>query len=763
MSIETTPSSAPDPEWERLVDGYLNTPGEAPVEKQSTSVDLMGDTPLTPAWTKTRSGWKSRAEVGRLNTVRGFRKWLRRQATEHGHASQIGRGVRRTALWVQGTEGAQVTAARHEVQQTQRDYKAAKWAHDRRLMPGKEKEKRRREMEGAFAASASAMGKYRSAQRDARMRRVGRGFLALAPVAGVEGAGLHLLGAPGGLAATAATVATFALIGRRTSAGELYTDRDAKIGDGVKPDAGVLDKAMREAGILKADHAVELLLPPALDGKAWVMPVALSGGPTVGTVRARITELAAAFGVPTYQVDVIDSDDGRGDRFTLWVSTVDPFRKVFISPLVNKPVQVDAFGRGVLIGYNRRGEPIYLKMGHVMALLGGASRTGKGMLLRNLICGLGLDPTVNLRLVAGAKPGEHAGYAPICATFFGRDPYRVIVLLEELLEEGKRREDILNDRKKAKASQRDLEEFPLEVLIIDEYKQYASSTALVPDPSAPYDPDKGPKMVKAADRIAHLLEELAAFVAALNITILLSTQDPDANTIPRGFKSNSVARVATRTMSPVQTNAILKDGATGAGMLAHEIPKSLKGSAIVDIDGYEGEIIRSCFIEDEKYDGAQDIIAAGAALRREVGRAPGQFDDPIEAVLAARTGLTSIAGGAGGFGRPSRADTPGDETPASVLALILAAFGDADRVSLADVRAHLADGAPEKWGPLEGEEPGKYEARFGKLIKAQIAEALEGTGVELEARQIRMADGQKPRGYRREDVEGAIEAARNAR
>lgn len=763
MSIETSPSSVPDPEWEQLVDGYFNTRGEVAVEKQATAVDLMGDTPLVPAWTRSGEGWKNRADLGRVNTVRGFRKWLRRQGTEHGHASQIGRGLRRTFLWIQGTEGAQITAARHEVQQTQRDYKTAKWAHDRRLIPGKEKDKRRREMEGSFAASVSAMSRYRSAQRDARMRRAARGVAALGPVVGAEGASLHLLGAPGGIAATAATLATLALLGRRTTAGELYTDHDAKIGDGVKPNAEVLDKAMREAGILKADHTVELLLPPALDGKAWVMPVALAGGPTVGTVRARITELAAAFGVPTYQVDVIDSDDGRGDRFTLWVSTADPFRKVFVSPLVDKPVQVDAFGRGVLIGYNRRGEPIYLKMGHVMALLGGASRTGKGMLLRNLICGLGLDPAVNLRLVAGAKPGEHAGYAPVCATFFGRDPHRLIILLEELLEEGKRREDILIDRKKAKASQRDLEEFPLEVLIIDEYKQYAASTVLVPDPSAPYDPDKGPKMVKAADRIAHLLEELAAFVAALNITILLSTQDPDANTIPRGFKSNSVARVATRTMSPVQTNAILKDGATGAGMLAHEIPKSLKGSAIVDIDGYEGEIIRSCFIEDEKYDGAEGIITAGAELRRKASRAPGQFDDPIEAALADRTGLTSVAGGAGGFGRPSRVDLHAEEAPARVLDLILAAFGEADRVSLADVRAHLAACDPEKWGPLEDEEPSKYEARFGKLIKAEIAEALEGSDVELEARQLRMADGQKPRGYRLEDVEDAIEAVRSVR
>ncbi|HEY1094967.1 MAG TPA: hypothetical protein VGE61_09695, partial [Glycomyces sp.] len=267
MSIETTPSSSPDPEWERVISGYLNEPAG----KQAAPVDLMGDTPLTPAWSKTRSGWKSRSELGRVNTVRGFRKWLRRQATEHGHAAQTWRGMRRTFLWIQGTEGTQITAARHEVQQLQRDYKTAKWAHDRRLIPGKEKDKRRREMEAAFANSVSAMSKYRSAQRDARMRRGLRGAAALAPIAGVEGAGLHLLGAPGGLAATIATLATFALIGRRTTAGELYTDRDAKIGNGDRMTDDMVNRVYRSAKVIGADDVVKLLSPCTLtaDGSAW--------------------------------------------------------------------------------------------------------------------------------------------------------------------------------------------------------------------------------------------------------------------------------------------------------------------------------------------------------------------------------------------------------------------------------------------------------------------------------------------------------------
>ncbi|NYV73146.1 hypothetical protein, partial [Streptomyces sp. UH6] len=83
MSIETTPSSAPDPEWEGLVGNYFTTAaGEPAIPAQAAPAvvaepapDLLGDTPLVPAWTRTGDGWKARAAVGRTNSVRSFRRW----------------------------------------------------------------------------------------------------------------------------------------------------------------------------------------------------------------------------------------------------------------------------------------------------------------------------------------------------------------------------------------------------------------------------------------------------------------------------------------------------------------------------------------------------------------------------------------------------------------------------------------------------------------------------------------------------------------
>lgn len=532
----------------------------------------------------------------------------------------------------------------------------------------------------------------------------------------------------------------------------------------------LLNRVLRIAKVFtKDEHAITLLEP--------IRPAEINGIEAkfklpddiqFSTLVAKKEAIAGALDIEAHWLDI--RQDGSPTRVSFWYCSSDPFGQPRTSPLVDKPERTDVWSKGILIGFNRRGMPVYLKLRHVMALLGGMSRTGKGMLLRNLIVGLGLDPRVNLRLVAGAKPGEHRGYGPICSTFFGRRPDRLIDLLEGFLREAYRREEILEDQGRAKFGEADLDAFPLEILIIDEYKQYASSSMRIPDPSD--DREDGPRRtIKACDRIAELLEEIAAFAAALNMTILISTQDPDANTVPRGYKSNTGARAATRTGGAVQTNAILKDGATGAGLRAHEIPESLKGGAIVDIDGAPGELIRSYFIEDEEFDGAADLIRAGLFLREELGRAPGQFPDLIEEYLLDVTGESSLAGGPTGSGRPGRpAGTPGSPVLLNVLELILDAFEeDADRIQMSAVRSYLARCSPSRWGQQEDETEAAYTARVGKELAAAIEEALEGTGVELTPKSgMRFGKDDSGReikgsGFHRGHVEAAVEAARNAR
>ncbi|MFG2162745.1 hypothetical protein [Streptomyces olivaceus] len=509
-------------------------------------------------------------------------------------------------------------------------------------------------------------------------------------------------------------------------------DEDAPLTDST------INAALRKIKVLGEEEIAELVGPiRAVTINACEATLKLPSGVTAPRVIAASEALAEALNVEPSWLDVRQA--GHPNRITLWIATSDPFAETRVSPLVEAPERQDVWGRGIPIGFNRRGETIYLKLKHVMALLGGMSRTGKGMLLRSIICGLGLDPRVNIRLAAGAKPGEHIGYSRVCATFFGRRPGRLDMLLDALLVEANRREEFLEDEGRAKLGERDLAQFPLEILIIDEGQEYTQN-------SGPLSAD-----------IVGKIERLAGFAAALNIVVFLVTQDPDKNTVPRKFKSNSAVRIATKTGSPTQTNAILKEGATGNGLRAHEIPFERKGQTIVDIDGAEGELMRSYFIEDEEHDGAEPIITAGRELREQCGRAPGQFADPIEDYLLLATGLSSSGGGPGGRGKPGRPEVTAEE--ATVLDVILGSFpSGADRVPLEAVRTELADW-DQQWAPRPEEEAAAYAGRIGKALGDALDKELEGTGVRLEPTRWREDSG-RVRGYLKSDVEEAYEAAR---
>ncbi|MET9813170.1 FtsK/SpoIIIE domain-containing protein [Streptomyces sp. NPDC006355] len=699
MSIETTPSSSPDPEWERIVGGYLSAPGEAPVEKQTTSVDLMGDTPLTPAWTKTRTGWKSRVEVGRINTVRGFRKWLRRQATEHGHASQIGRGIRHVALWVQGTEGAQVTAARHELQQTQRDYKAAKWAHDRRLMPGKEKEKRRREMESAFADSASAMSKYRSTQRDARMRRAVRGVAALTPIAGIEGAGLHLLGTPGGLAATAATLATFALIGRRTTAGELYTDRDAKIGDGDRMTDSMVNRVYRDARVIAADDELRLITPCTLtaDGKAWQVVFQLpSGIPAKKALGAR-EGIANGFGVSVQQVHQTRGD--REDTIHLRVSLKLPFStKPTRGPLLDAE-RVNLW-QPIRMGVNLRGEEVFTSWVERSGLFGGEPGSGKSAAANDLLLAAALDPTVRMYLADGKAGADITPFEPI-ATMYDTDgdPDRLLDILQHMWDvEIKERRALAKEHGSRKLTEAMAAVDPrvcLAVLLVDEWSSYGAAA------------DQ-----KTRQEMERLLRLIVQQGRALGIISLAATQKPDSDSVPTGIRDILSIRWAMRCLTPQASDTILGQGYASAGHNAQDILKSQRGVGIyMDGEGAEPELVRGDYYDDDE---VAAILGRAYTLRQEAGTLPAGAEPDI---------LDHLIKAASSTGRSN--------------------------VTRAEVFAYLAT-VDEEFAQAVDESDERYRSRAGGVLKERLADL----GVDVPAVQF-PRDGKRVWGWTLEALQGA--------
>lgn len=702
MSIETTPSSNPDPEWERLVDGYLNTPGEAPAAKRPTSVDLMGDAPITPAWTKTRTGWKNRAELGRVNTARSFRKWLRRQGTEHGHAPQIGRGMLRAFLWVQGTEGAQVTAARHEVQQAQRDYKNAKWAHDRRLMPGKEKDKRRKEMEGAFADSASAMSKYRSAQQDARMRRAVRGALALTPVAGIEGAGIHLLGAPGGLAATAATLAAFALLGRRTTAGELYTDRDAKIGDGDRMTDEMVNRVYRSAKVIGADDVVKLLSPCTLtaDGSAWEVRLELPDGIPASKALGATAQLANGFGVSVQQVSQTKGE--REDWLTLRVTLKVPFTgKPHKGPLLI--ADKVSLWSPVPMAVSERGDTMAVEWFEKTALFGGEPGAGKSAAANNPLLSAAMDVTADLYLADGKGGFDLSPFEPIAQMIdTDGDPEQLLAILrhvwEEVLPELKQTVKDHSVRKFSEALAAQDKRVRFTILFIDEWASYMAAASQ--------------EQQKELERLLRLITQQGRAYAVI---VICATQKPDSNAVPTGIRDILSTRWAGRCMTPEASDTILGKGRASAGYNAQRILKSQRGVGYLQTgETSEPVLTQSYFYTDEE---VEVILRRAYELRKEAGVLPVAVEPEV-------TILDHLIKAATATGRGV--------------------------VTRAELFAHLAT-VDAEYARTEEESDAAYNARVGRLLAA----ALDAEGVSAEPVKVPTADGGRSMGYRLEDLQVA--------
>lgn len=607
MSIETTPSSAPDPEWERLVAGYLNTPGEAPVEKQTTSVDLMGDTPLTPAWTKTRTGWKSRAEVGRVNTVRGFRKWLRRQATEHGHAAQVYRGAARVTVWIRGVEGVEVAKAKHEARRAHKEYRQAQWANGKRLMPGSVKDKLSREMDKAAEDSERAMNKYRKARKDARTLQSLRAAAAITPLTAIEGAGLYMGGGPGGLLAAGLTLTGLALIGRRTTMGELWSDRDAKIGDGDRMTETMLNRVYRDAKVIGSDDVLKLTTPCTLtaDGKAWQVVFQLpSGIPAKKALGAR-EGIANGFGVSVQQVH--QTRGAREDTIHLRISLKLPFStKPTRGPLLEAE-RVNLW-KPIRMGVNLRGEEVVTSWVERSGLFGGEPGSGKSAAANDLLLAAALDPTVRMYLADGKAGADITPFEPI-ATMYDTDgdPDKLLEILQHMWDvEIKERRALAKEHGSRKLTEAMAAVDPrvcLAVLLVDEWSSYGAAA------------DQ-----KTRQEMERLLRLIVQQGRALGIISLAATQKPDSDSVPTGIRDILSIRWAMRCLTPQASDTILGQGYASAGHNAQDILKSQRGVGIyMDGEGAEPELVRGDYYDDDE---VAAILGRAYALRQEAGTLP---------------------------------------------------------------------------------------------------------------------------------------------
>ncbi|WP_416476996.1 hypothetical protein [Streptomyces sp. LKA04] len=484
-----------------------------------------------------------------------------------------------------------------------------------------------------------------------------------------------------------------------------------------------LEEALSKIGMLRGDEQLAVLAVPQRekDGNTTVV-FDLPAGQTVAKLQDKIEVFAGAIGRDSSMVDI--EKKGSAVRTSLWIADHDPFEGTRPSPLLKKPAQLDAFKDGVPVGWGKRGNTILLPISTSNTVIGGTTRSGKGVGASNLVVGAAFDPRINLRIIAGKQNGEWDAYAKagVASTYFKPDPDRLVALLEAEIADKDRREAELGRLGKSKLVAPAIDQIGgIELIVIDEGATYTR------------------KGKRRRDEIMEKLVLLASVAAGAGVLIVFITQYPNADVFPNELAVNFTTSWAMRVDNAEQSNAILGKGQSGMGRDASKFdpPRPGLGWLVNPFAGITDKA-RSFDVDEDERGEITLLLEKAAKIREAAGRLAGQWDDPIEKHLLNATGLSSAAGGPKRDGVPGRNvlhHTPEQKHQVACCREALAAMDRLGRdVAQLDEMASII-------GAITGDE-------LGKALRA--AGAGGTVKITLPGR-----EGQV-RGYQRADIEDAL-------
>lgn len=483
-----------------------------------------------------------------------------------------------------------------------------------------------------------------------------------------------------------------------------------------------LESALRAIGEVRGDEKIQILAVPQRDADGNTTVVFdLPPRTTVAELKKKLPKLAGALGRDVSMVDIEKA--GTEVRTSLWMTDKDAFADTRPSPLLRRPVQLDAWKDGVPVAWNKRGITVRLAINNQSFVIAGRSRSGKGVGASNLVVGTGFDPRINLRLVAGKNNGEWDPYAKtgVASTYFKPNPERLLALLKALLADKDRREADLGALGKSKLVTPVIEQVGgLELLVIDELATYTR-------PGKPL-----------REEILEALIELSAVGLSSGIFMVLITQYPEADVIPQALAMNCGARWAMAVENATQSNAILGGGQASAGRDASKFDPPRPGFGwLVNTSAGVTDLARSYDLDEDERGEITMLLEKAAKIRQAAGRLAGQWDDPIERHLLNATGLSSAAGGPKRDGVPGRSvinRTPEQRMQIEACRGALKAMESLGRdVAQVDEMAELIGGQ-------------MTETRLGELLRAA------GAGGTVKV----WIDGRRVNGYQKADIADAL-------
>ncbi|MEU4672434.1 cell division protein FtsK [Amycolatopsis sp. NPDC023774] len=338
---------------------------------------------------------------------------------------------------------------------------------------------------------------------------------------------------------------------------------------------------------LKEGLPMQYLTPARRDGRGTHAVVRLPAGVTAEKIARRRGDLAT--GLHRLSKEVWPTTGSEEGILDLWVADKGALAEgAGAYPLLDGGL-VDVF-KGVPFGRTLRGEPILCPVIERNTITGGIPGQGKSSADRVIAIGAALDPTVELRIWVPDANFDFEVFAPRCSRYvMGAEDEKIAQILADLRE--------LHAEVQARGELLVKYEIPAVT------REYASKgVGLHPIFCVLEEAHVAIQHPTYGKDIAQLLVDIVRLGRKRAIHMIVSTQAPTKDSMPRDVTRNCSNGIAFAVGDHVANDALLGQGAYAAGHRATElIPGTDRGTAVVKgFSGERSEIVQVYFLDVAK-------------------------------------------------------------------------------------------------------------------------------------------------------------------
>ncbi|MEV0994832.1 DUF3631 domain-containing protein [Nonomuraea sp. NPDC050202] len=364
----------------------------------------------------------------------------------------------------------------------------------------------------------------------------------------------------------------------------------------------------------KNGRGITFPAPIMRDGPGWRAEVDLPLGVTVAEVLEKRDKLASGLRRALGCVWPEPVSEEHPGRLVLWVGDQEMRKARQPAWPLAKSGQVSLFDP-VPYGNDQRGRPISILLMFANVLIGSMPRYGKTFALRVLLLACALDPLAELRLFELKGTGDLSALEKVAHHYAkgATDSAKAacVASLAEVYAELDRRAEVIDGLPRHQApefkvtpelaARRDLGLHPM-VVAIDECQELFA------------DDEYGEEAAKYATAIIKR-------GPALGIILILATQRPDKDSLPKAISANAGIRICLRVMGWQENDMILGTGMHQAGVKATMFTLNDKGISWAVGIAEDPLIVRSAYLDGP----TSELIAERAhQLRKAAGTLSGQ-------------------------------------------------------------------------------------------------------------------------------------------